>query len=79
MTRNETFDLIAARLEEAREQHLYALEADIFCAVSEAAVSARLDKRSRSRWQTAKVRLSQYFDVLWGAVRGDDPYDDSAW
>jgi hypothetical protein len=68
------FDLVAARLEAAKREHIDELNRDIFRVELTYTLRKPLTWRERVGLKASRVRA--YFVTLWRALRGDDPYEE---
>jgi hypothetical protein len=72
MSESTPFDLLAAKLEAAKAEHMRMLNEQLFA--DGVGVPVRpLTWRDRVRRRVARVR--GYVSTLWRALKGDDPYD----
>jgi hypothetical protein len=72
-TRSESFDLIAAKLEAAKQSHLADLNRELFSTAASEYQPVVLTWRGQLRvW---RLRAARYCATLWDALRGRDPYD----
>ena len=73
MTQNErAFDLLAAKLEAAKDAMIANLNGHILANEYGPFKPITWHDRLRLRW----LRVQRYFSTLWDALCGRDPYDD---
>lgn len=68
----EYFDLVAAKLQEAKSVHIRLLNEAIFAPLP---VVPLTPLTRRERWRRRVTRAQRYLSTLWDALRGRDPYD----
>jgi hypothetical protein len=67
---SEQFNLIAAKLEEAKARHRADLNRQLF-----SGIGAGHTVLTPNQWRRVYWRVKSYVSTLWDALRGRDPYD----